>query len=150
MNDSPWLLDVNVPMYAAGQAHPYKEACVLVMTEIAEGRLAVAIDTETIQEILYRYAALRRWETAVTLATNLLDLVPMVYPVLPADARLAIQLFEQYASQEIKARDLLHVAVMLNNHLSGILSADEHFDRIPGINRLDPQELFGQAQSGPA
>jgi predicted nucleic acid-binding protein len=78
----------------------------------------------------------------------LLDLVPTVYPVLPTDARLAIQLFEQYAPQGVQARDLLHVAVMHNNDLSGIISADEHFDRITGINRLDPQELFSQAQSG--
>lgn len=146
MNDSPILLDVNVPVYAAGQIHPYKEACVWVMTEIAEGRLAVAIDTEMIQEILYRYGVLQRWAIAVAVATHLLDLVPTVYPVLPADARLAIELFGRYAPQGVKARDLLHVAVMQNNGLTKILSTDEHFDRVEGVTRLDPQELFGQAQ----
>jgi hypothetical protein len=43
--DHPALLDINVPMYAAGRAHPYREACIWVMTEITEGRLAAAIDT---------------------------------------------------------------------------------------------------------
>jgi hypothetical protein len=50
-------------MYAAGQAHVYREACVRVMTEIAEGRPAAAIDTESNQERLYRYGALRRAAT---------------------------------------------------------------------------------------
>src|SRR5437763_1957269 len=85
--DRPALLDVNVPMYAAGQAHPYREACVWLMTEIAEGRLAAAIDTEIIQEILYRYGALQQWNVAVAMSTNLLEVVPTVYPVLVADAR---------------------------------------------------------------
>jgi predicted nucleic acid-binding protein len=140
------LVDVNIPMYAAGQAHPYKEACVWVMREIAGGNMAAAIDTETIQEILYRYGALQQWEIAVTMTSNLLDLIPTVYPILLADARLAIQLFRQYAPQGLRPRDLLHAAVMQNNGLTQIISTDRHFDRIEGIARLDPQELFSQAQ----
>jgi len=145
MNDAFVLLDVNVPMYAAGQAHPYKEACVWVMTEIAEGRLAAAIDTEIIQEILYRYGALQQWAIAITMATNLLDLIPVVYPILPADAHLAVELFARYAPQGVKARDLLHAAVMQNNGLTMIISTDQHFDRLEGITRLDPQVIFPQA-----
>lgn len=56
------FLDVNVPMYAAGADHPHKAACVWAMEEVAEGRLAVAIDVEIVQEILHRYSAIRRWE----------------------------------------------------------------------------------------
>jgi predicted nucleic acid-binding protein len=136
------LLDVNVPMYAAGGAHPLKEACAWVMTEIAEGRLDVAIDTETVQEILYRYGALGRWEIATTMASNLLDLVPVVYPVLEADARKAVELFREYAPQGVTARDVLHAAVMQNDGMTTIISTDEHFDRIKGVLRLDPQALF--------
>jgi hypothetical protein len=75
----PALLDVSVPMYAAGQAHAYKESCVWIMSEVAAGRLDVAIDTEIVQEILYRYGALQRWDVAVALATDLLTLVPTVF-----------------------------------------------------------------------
>ena len=51
MNEDIFLLDVNIPMYAAGKDHPYREACIRVMSEVAEGRLAAAIDTEVIQVI---------------------------------------------------------------------------------------------------
>jgi predicted nucleic acid-binding protein len=147
VNDIAALLDVNVPMYAAGQAHPYKEACVWVMTEVAERRMDVATDTEVIQEILYRYGELQEWETAITLATGVLDLVPVVYPVSLADARLAIDLFRHYAPQGVKARDVIHVAVMLNHGLTRIISTDRHFDRIAGIVRMDPTALWTQARS---
>lgn len=146
MSNDIILLDVSVPMYAAGQEHPLKSACTWLMQEIAEGRLNVAIDTETIQEVLYRYGALQRWKIATTMAANLLDLVPTVYPVLPADARTAIELFRIYAPLGAKARDVLHAAVMKNNGLAKIISIDHHFDRLEGITRLDPQELFNQAQ----
>jgi predicted nucleic acid-binding protein len=130
VNDPVALLDVNVPMYAAGRAHPYKEACVWVMTEVAEGRLAAAIDVEAVQEILYRYGELQQWETGFTMANSLLDLVPIVYPVSLDDVRLTVDLFRQYAPQGVKARDLIHVAVMRNRGLTRIISTDQHFDRI--------------------
>ncbi len=149
MNDHVALLDVNVPMYAAGRTHPYREACVWVMTEIAEERLVVAMDVECIQEILYRYGELQRWETGLAMATSLLDLIPVVYAVSPSDVRLAVDLFRQYAPQGIKARDLIHVAVMHNHGLTRIISTDRHFDRIEGIVRIDPKSLWAQAQSYP-
>jgi predicted nucleic acid-binding protein len=142
MSEQPVFLDVNVPMYAAGRAHPYSEACAWVMAEIAEDRLDVAIDTEIIQEILYRFGSLHQWENAVRMASNLLALVSTVYPVLPADARLAVELFKRYAPEGIPARDLIHVAVMRTNGVSTIISVDTHFDRIEGMKRLDPRELF--------
>jgi len=141
------LLDVNVPMYAAGRAHPYKEACVWVMTEVAESRLAAAIDVEAVQEILYRYRELQQWETGFTMANSLLDLVPIVYPVSLDDVRLTVDLFRQYAPQGVKARDLIHVAVMRNRGLTRIISTDQHFDRIAEIVRIDPKVLWTQARS---
>ncbi|NIV33373.1 MAG: PIN domain-containing protein [Anaerolineae bacterium] len=147
MNDTVALLDVNVPMYAAGQAHPYKEACVWVMTEVAEGRFPVAMDAETVQEILYRYGGLQQWETGFALASSLLDLVPTVYPVSLDVIRLTLDLFRQYAPQGVKARDLIHVAVMQDQGLTRIISTDRHFDRIAGIVRVDPQALWTEARS---
>jgi len=141
------LLDVNVPMYAFGQAHSYKESCVWVMNEITEGRLAVAIDTEIIQEVLHRYGALRRLELAVTLAKGLIGLSSRIYPVALADMQLAIDLFQRFANQGKKARDLVHIAVMQNNGIGQIISTDEHFDHIEGVTRLDPRRLFQQAHT---
>ena len=63
---------------------------------------------------------------------------------LVADARKAVELFKQYAKQGVKARDLIHVAVMSNNGLMKIISTDAHFDRVEGIVRLDPQTMFAE------
>ncbi len=147
MSDATYFLDVNVPMYAAGTAHPYKAACAWIMEEIAEGRLDAVIDTEIVQEILYRFGALQKWDTATKMATNLLDLVSIVYPVDITDIRKAVDLFEKYAPQGIKARDVLHASVMMNHDLTHIISTDDHFDRIEGLARVDPQTLYEQANA---
>lgn len=142
MSATPVFLDVNVPMYAAGKPHAFKEACVWLLTQIAEGELLAAVDTEIIQEILYRYGALQEWQMATTMATNLLELVSVVYPVTSADIKLTVALFTQYASKGVRARDLIHVAVMRNNGLTEIVSTDVHFDQIGGVKRLDPRQLY--------
>lgn len=144
MADVYYFLDVNVPMYAAGKAHPYKESCVWIMTEIAHGRVQVVIDCEIIQEILYRYGALGHWQVGVQMAQNLLDLIPTVLPVTVEDMQTAIALFEQFGPQGVKARDVLHTAVMHTHQISHIISADKHFDQFTSISRLDPQEMFAR------
>lgn len=142
MSTTPIFLDVNVPMYAAGKPHAFKEACAWLLTQIAEGELVAAIDTEIIQEILYRYSALQEWKVATTMATNLLELIPVVYPVTPDDIKLTVTLFQQYAPKGVRARDLIHVAVMHNHGLTQIVSTDAHFNLITGITRLDPVQLY--------
>jgi predicted nucleic acid-binding protein len=104
--------------------------------------LTTAIDTEMIQEILYRYGSLKRWDIAVKMADSLFDLIPIVFPVIPEDARLAVRLLSHYAPLGIPARDLIHVAVMQSNQISHLISTDEHFDRIEGITRHDPVDML--------
>ena len=136
MNLPVLFLDANVPMYATGGDHPLKPACAWIMHEATEGRLPVAIDTELVQEILHRYGAIRRWDLGVEMAETLLDIVPAVFPVETRDVRRAIDLVRRYAPRGITSRHVVHAAVMLNNGLTHILSADEHFDIIEGITRI--------------
>ena len=133
-------------MYAAGQPHRYRDACAWVLAEVAHERLAVAIDVEIIQEILYRFGALQRWDDAVRLAQSLLDLVPTVYAVGPTDARVAIELFQRYAPLDVPARDVIHAAIMRQHGLTHIISTDQHFDLIEGLTRLDPIALADTRQ----
>lgn len=142
MSEAPIFLDVNVPMYAAGKAHPYKESCVWVLTEIANGRLDAVISSEIIQEILYRFGAMGQIQVGAQMAHNLMNLVSDVLPVTVEDMQTAVSLFTQYAPHGVKARDVVHAAVMHTHQLTRIISIDKHFDQFDGITRLDPQDLF--------
>lgn len=99
MNGAHVFLDLNVPTYAGGTEHPLRAACVWVMRQTADGVLDVAVDTEIIQEILHRYGAIGAPQIGITMARNLLDIVPTIYPITVADARVTIELFEKCARQ---------------------------------------------------
>jgi len=138
MSDERYFLDVNIAMYAAGAEHPLKAPCAAVLQMAVDGQIDIVIDAEIIQEVLHRYGALQRWETAQTVAEGLLALASVVFPVGEAEMWRTVHLFERHAPAGIRARDLLHVAVMQENGLSQIISTDAHFDRVEGITRLHP------------
>ena len=146
---APALLDTAVAMYAAGTPHAYRDACQWVMTEIAQGRMQVVIDIEVIQEILHRYGALGRYADAVSMAKDLMTLVPQVLPVDAGDVQTAVTLFQQYAPQGVRSRDVIHAAIMQKHGLTQIVSTDVHFDLIAGLTRLDPIVLYQASQATP-
>ena len=135
------FLDVNIPMYAAGTEHELKAPCQWVMEEIVEGGLHAVVDVEIIQEILYRYGAIKRSDTGIRLARRLMAIAPTILPVTPNDAGRAIDLCELYGKAGVSARDCIHAAVMLNNGIEEVISTDDHFDVIEEVRRIDPREI---------
>ena len=146
MNNGVAMLDTNVPMYAAGKPHAYKLSCAWIMSEITQDRLAAVIDTETVQEILYRFGGIGQWDVAIKMATDLISIATDIYPVQPSDMALCIELCKRYGPRGLPVRDVLHVAVMQTNGLDTIISTDKHFDHITEIHRLDPQDMYDQSR----
>ncbi len=99
------------------------------------------IDAEIIQEVLHRYSALSRWPLAITLAENLMTIVPWVLPITLQDIQLTVEMARRYGESGPKARDLIHAAVMRNHDITTIISADAHFDQIEGLRRISPQQF---------
>jgi len=137
------FVDTNVPMYAAGKAHPYKDACIQILHWIARGELLACTDAEVHQGIFHRYWPIGLLDKALQVSADFLDAVLDVLPVTVAEIKKIAELSQKYP--RLTPRDCLHLAVMLNNGITEIISADRHFDDIEGITRLDPKE-FAQAQ----
>jgi predicted nucleic acid-binding protein len=133
------LIDSNVPMYAAGQDHPYRALCQNLLAHILAGRIVAVTNSEVHQEILHRYLSLQLPDRAREVSEDFEVVVPEVLPVTRADIARARELSARYPT--IPVRDLIHVAVMLENRIGHIASADRHFDRIAEITRDDPSEL---------
>ncbi|MDX1417256.1 MAG: hypothetical protein R3293_23820 [Candidatus Promineifilaceae bacterium] len=49
---------------------------------------------------------------------------------------------EQFGPQGVRARDVVHAAVMKSHDLTRIITTDQHFELLPDVRRLDPQDLF--------
>ena len=130
------LIDANIPMYAAGKNSPYKEPCKEILARVALGMLDGVTDAEVFQEILYRYYHIGEQDLGRRIFADFRTTMDTVLPVCATDIFLAHALMGQYP--QVPPRDLLHAAVMKNNGLGAILSADRDFDVIEGIDRLDP------------
>lgn len=136
MSDELYFIDANIPMYAVGAEHPLKTPCLTILDAVASATLIALTDVEVLQEILHRYTALGQRERAVEVANLFLQVVPEALPVTKEDFQLAAKLHLSYSS--LQARDALHSAVMQRHGITKIISADRHFDDVPGITRLDP------------
>ena len=132
-----YFIDTNIPIYASGKKHPYKEPCQKIIFDIAESKLIAFTNTEVFQEIIYRYFSINELSLGHKIFENFYSLIsPNILSVNPDDILLAQALSKKYHS--IKPRDLLHAATMINNNLEDILSTDKDFDKIKEINRIDP------------
>lgn len=127
------FVDSNVPMYVAGRDHPLREPARRFLERARGGEIEICTSTEVLQEILYRYAALKRRDLAVSVYELFVQLCPVVLPVTLADTDRARTLIA--ASDAVGVRDAVHAAVMLNNGIERIASFDEGFDAIPDVTR---------------
>jgi predicted nucleic acid-binding protein len=143
---SPIFIDANVPIYAAGTQHALREPSIRVMELVADNPQEFLTDAEVLQELLHRYLSSGRWRLGrVAFAAFAVAMTGRVEAMRPADVALAAQLAD--AHPHLSARDLVHLAVMRRVGSTRIVSADVGFDRVQGIERLDPGQVVEWQQS---
>lgn len=134
-----YFIDTNIFIYAQGAEHKYREPCQIIMRLIASDEIYSVANTEILQEILYRYSCLGKKNLGIQMVENMLSIIHEVLPVERADVILAINLLNKY--HELNARDAIHSATALRNNFKYVLSVDKHFDRIKGLQRVDPLDI---------
>jgi hypothetical protein len=135
------FLDANVPIYAVGRDHPYREPCARILSMVAAHPRAFVTDVEVLQELMHRYIGSRRWAEGGSEALQRFGelMSGRIEPFYVGDIELAAMLADAYP--DIAARDLLHAAAMRRLGIERIISADRDFDRLPGVTRLDPADV---------
>lgn len=132
------FVDSNLPMYVAGRDHPLREPARRFLARVRDGEIEGCTSTEVLQEILHRYAGLRRLDLAGEVYDLFARICPVIFSVNLADTDRARQLLGSPSAASV--RDLVHAAVMLNNDVSLIATFDRGFDAVPGIRRFPLDE----------
>ena len=130
------LVDANILMYAAGAPHANKAPSTRFLERVARGEVDATLDAETLQEILHRYRAIKRWKDGRRVYDLARQLFPDVVSISAAVLDRARMLLDDYPS--LMARDALHAAVVLHEGLDSICSYDRDFDRIAELTRIEP------------
>ena len=134
------FVDANVPIYAAGRDHSYKGPCAQILRVLADDPQSFVTDSEVLQEIMHRYLASGRWPLGREVVRAFAQAMSgRIEPVHGEDVILAAELADRHSG--VSARDLVHASVMQRLGIDRIISADTDFDRLEGINRLDPARI---------
>jgi predicted nucleic acid-binding protein len=128
------FIDSNIPMYVAGRDHPLRAPAMRLLERVRAGELDACSSTEVLQEILFRYAGLKRLDLARDVYNLFVALCPVILPVTLADTDRARDLVS--LGTGVSVRDAIHAAVMLNNGVLQIATFDAAFDAVSGIERL--------------
>lgn len=134
----PRFVDANIVVYASGAEHPLKASCAAILRWIARGVWEGVTSAEVLQELLHLMERRKQRDTGIFIARRVLTIMP-VLPVTGTDVSRATTIMESIPA--LMPYDALHVAVMEAAGITEIISADKHFDAVPGIGRVDPGAL---------
>ena len=133
------FIDANVFMYAAGADARWRETCDAVLESLQESNVRVVTNAEVLQEILHRYFAQHRPGDAQTVHRATRQLCDEIIPVTEHHTTRALALLLEY--EGLSARDAVHVATMEAREVRTIVSADQGFDAVSGVDRIDPRDF---------
>jgi uncharacterized protein len=134
------FIDTNIPMYAAGGEHPFKNSCQDIMISAASGELDAYTDVEVLQEILYRFFHIRKKDWGFQLFDSFIRVMDgCIFPVSVYDLVLARQLAKKYEATDLSPRDLLHLAVMLHAGIRHIITTDKSFRNVEDVTVITPK-----------
>ena len=134
-----FFLDANVLMYRAGADPEWRKACELALLQAREAAVALATNAEVLQEILHHYFSRRRPLMAQAVHRTALEFCDEIIPVTERHTTRALALLLEH--QRLSARDAVHIATMEDRGIRTILSADQDFDAVPGVDRMDPRDF---------
>lgn len=139
---SPIFIDASIPIYAGGRLHPLREPARQILLLVADKPGAFFTDAEVLQELIHRYLALHLWPDGRLVVERFAEAMRgRVEPIYAENVEAAAILVDRYP--RMSARDLLHTSVMQRVGSDRIVSADRDFDRVHGLQRLDPAHFAG-------
>lgn len=130
------FIDTCIFMYAVGADHPHKAPSIAAIQRVLSEELRGVLNTEVLQEILYRYSAIGKPRIGYDLFDTISTTFTTIWPITLEDVRLARHIQEK---RRIKTRDAIHASTMQHHKVASVISYDTDFDRIPGIRRIVPK-----------
>lgn len=128
------FIDSNVPMYLIGAEHPHKRDAISLLERLISEKKRLVTNTEVLQEILHRYAAIKRKDAIQPCFDALYGFIDQFFDVVEADCLQAKDLLLAY--ENLSARDALHAAQMERLKIETIFSFDKGFNILPKIRRI--------------
>jgi len=138
MNTVYW--DTNVFIYQSTPESPYFKECLDFVGCCQERKIFIETSVETIQEIVHVAQKQKLPHLGLQISKKAIQLTNKLYPVTEITIQKFLSLADEYPS--ITSRDLIHVAVCLENNISTIITYDKEFKTVEQIRSLTPKEFL--------
>ena len=135
-----FFVDANVVIYSGVRDSPYREPCLEIMAAITRGDVEGRTSTAVLEEVWHLELSGRVREIDGLAARAYAILGPLL-PVSDESFRRALGL----DAPALGASDRVHVATCLTHGIDLVISADQGFDSVPEVRRIDP--LDGPARA---
>ena len=132
------LIDTNVFVHALGRDENLREACVAVLSAVADQRLDAVISVETVQELFHvRWRKTGDRAEALGLAREINNAYRTI-AVVDTDVSDALDLADRCSG--LGARDAFILASSINAGVDTVISTDRGFAGIDSITLIDPAD----------
>ncbi len=137
-------LDTNVIIYAIENHPDHGAGCKKVLQDIQSKNLSVASSMLVLVEVISVINKINRiLKKEGKKLLNTKDNIDAILslPIVWYDINFFIIKRAAEYSYNMAGADYIHLASMESNSITEIISLDEHFDRIPSIKRINPEDF---------
>ncbi len=139
-------LDTNIFIYLADNSSQFNKSCRDLIKFCQKHKIRIITSTETFQEIIHYAKNTKQLTSGIIIAEKVLLLTDGIYSIDKKTIEVYLKQVRKYPSA--KSRDLIHLAVCLENGIAEIVTFDKDFKQFKEIRTITPDNLLSNAGSG--
>ena len=132
-------LDTNFFLYLSEFSSPFYQECFQLIKYCKVNKITLVTSTETIQEIIHFTKNTKQLEKGLQTAQKTLELVNEILPI----NQITIEIYLKKAAiyKTSSSRDLIHLAVCLENKIKNLITFDKDFEKFKELEILQPKNI---------
>jgi len=140
MEEMKFYLDANVFVYAEVSSERVGKVAGKLLEILEEGKFIGATSCLTVDEVVWSVIKDIDRSHGIEVGKKMLELPNL--EIFPVTARTVSSALEKMKSYNLKPRDAIHVATMIENNVFSAISEDPDFDKVDEIERIDLEEAI--------
>ena len=144
MGESIFYIDNSVFICAHGgqreRDRENSQVCQEFLKAVFDRRFTAVTSAWTLLGLERRNEAIGGQERAFQIMDHLRSHLSEIFPVTDEDMSSAIELMSQFGG--LAFEDAMHVSIMKSKGLDTIVTFDDHFRIVPGLNVLKPKQVI--------
>jgi len=133
-------LDSNIFIYLSDRKSKFYLKCLEFINHCMRGDILIITSVETFQEIIYYSKRINKLKEGLNSARTTYKIVDEILSIDEKIIEEYLRLVERYKNAD--SRDIIHLAVSLENNIETIITYDKGFKKFKEIKAVTPEEFL--------